>query len=136
MRTFLLSRWRNSAACHLGKVTLLSAALLVMAGCSTQNGSNPLPPINFPNLLAPSAQLTAACKAEVAAGTPSSKAPDCVEDYIVQNTCNALQLAGKVPISIPGTPGAIVDGSIVATEALCAAQGFYGPVASPAPAGK
>ncbi len=72
-------------------------------------------------------QLLATCQAEEKAGTASSKAPDCIAYYAIQQGCNVAALGTAVnPLVATVNP---VAGSILTTAAdislaTCQKQGF------------
>lgn len=101
---------------------LVFALALLVPGCFQAAGQP------FPT----SAQMLTACKAEVASGTASAQAPDCVAHYAVQMACNAESLGPTInPVVSMVNP---VAGSVLQIQAslnkvLCTQQGFYGPPA-------
>lgn len=90
-----------------------------LAGCSVLAGQTP-------GTLPTATQLLGACQAGEAATTPptpSSKVPDCVAYYSIQQLCNIASL-GQAVAPFAGTAGSLVETGAVITIEVCTADGF------------
>ena len=101
-------------------LVLVGLVLFSMYGCSIISSSGQLQ-------LPTAQQLLATCQAEVKAGTQSSKAPDCIALYAIQQTCNVVSLGAAInPLVATVNPvaGSILTTAATITLATCTAQGF------------
>lgn len=94
--------------------------LLALGGCSVVGSQGQLQ-------LPTAAQLMDRCQAEIKAGTPSGKAPDCIAHFAIQQGCNVAALGeGLNPLIATVNPvaGSALQAANVITVTTCQAQGF------------
>lgn len=110
---------------RIAKLGALAIVALAIAGCSIIGAGGK---VQLPTQM----QLAAACQAEIKAGQKSSKAPDCIAGYAIQQACNVAALGQAVnPLVATVNPvaGSVLTTAAAITLATCQAQGFLPAVA-------